>query len=262
LFCPFLFQKEGKIMNEEKMDQKIIEKLQKLLALTASDNEHEAGLAMSKAEALMREHNLSVADVALNGSGASVQSEEVNGLTRAVQKWETRLGGQIAWAFNGKAIRCTSPEGGWYMTFVAGRTDLTIIVDLFERLRETVKRMSKAYATKYYSPHFRIKRHYFLNSYRLGMVKTIQERLARLKENTAPDDTKKNDYGLTGRELMVVKDKAIAQRVSQLFPNTRNVCYRASRIVTAAYEHGQSDGNSVSLHRSVGGSDGPVAVDR
>jgi hypothetical protein len=68
-------------MTETTMDQKIIEKLQKLLALAASDNEHEAGLAMSKAEALMREHNLSVADVALNGSGAYVQSEEVTGLT-------------------------------------------------------------------------------------------------------------------------------------------------------------------------------------
>ena len=249
-------------MNEKKMDQRIIEKLQKLLALAASDNEHEAGLAMSKAEALMREHNLSVADVAINGSGAYVQSEEVNGLTKAVQKWEARLGSQIAWAFNGKSIRCTSPENGWYLTFVAGRTDLEIIVDLFERLRETVKRMSKAYVSRHYSPHFRIKRQYFLNSYRLGMVKTIQERLARLKENTTPDDTTKNAYGLTGRELMVVKDKAIEQRVDQLFPHTRTINYRSTRVVSTAYEQGQSDGHTVSLHRSVDGSNGPVSIDR
>ncbi|MDD3816412.1 MAG: DUF2786 domain-containing protein, partial [Desulfocapsaceae bacterium] len=51
------------------IDQKIINKLQKLLSLSASDNENEAALAMKKAEGLMREHNLSVADVALDGSG-------------------------------------------------------------------------------------------------------------------------------------------------------------------------------------------------
>ena len=244
------------------MDQKIIEKLQKLLALAASDTEHEAGLAMSKAEALMREHNLSVADVALNGSGADVQSEEVTGLTKAVQKWEAQLGSQIAWAFNGKVIRCTSPENAWYLTFIAGRTDLAIIVDLFDRLRDAVKRMSSAYVSRNYFPGYRIKRHYFLNSYRLGMVQTIQERLARLKENTTPNDTTKNTYGLTGKELMVVKDKAIDQRVSQLFPNTRTVHSRPSRVVTSAYQQGQDDGHNVSLHRSVDGSNGPAAIGR
>ena len=201
-------------MSETTMDQKIIEKLQKLLALAASDNEHEAGLAMSKAEALMREHNLSVADVALNGSGAYVQSEEVTGLTKAVQKWEAQLGSQITWAFNGKAIRCTSPENGWYLTIVAGRTDLAIIVDLFERLRDTVKRMSKQYVLRNYFPGSRIKKQYSLNSYRFGMVQTIQNRLVKLKDNTARNDTTKNAYGLTGKELMVVKDKAVDQRIS------------------------------------------------
>ena len=249
-------------MSETTMDQKIIEKLQKLLALAASDNEHEAGLAMSKAEALMREHNLSVADVALNGSGAYVQSEEVAGLTKAVQKWEAQLGSQIAWAFNGKAIRCTSPEDGWYLTFIAGRTDLTIIVDLFERLRDAVKRMSKAYVARNYFPGARIKRHYFLNSYRLGMVQTILNRLVRLKDNTAPNDTTKNAYGLTGKELMVVKDKAIDQRVSQLFPNTRTINYRSAQVVSSAYQQGQSDGHNVSLHRSVDGSNDPVTISR
>ncbi len=249
-------------MEERTMDTKIIEKLQKLLALAASDYEHEAGLAMSKAESLMREHNLSVADVALNGSGAYVQSEEVTGLTKAVQKWEAQLGSQIAWAFNGKAIRCTSPENGWYLTIVAGRTDLTIIVDLFERLRDAVNRLSKAYVSRNYSPGYRIKRHYFLNSYRLGMVRTIQVRLARLKENTTPNDSTKNAYGLTGKELMVVKDKAIDQRVNQLFPNTKTINYRSYRVVSSAFQQGQSDGHNVSLHRSVCGSNGPVAIDR
>lgn len=55
------------------MNERIIEKLQKLLALAGSDNEHEAAQAMSKAETLRREHNLFVVDVAQNGSWATIE---------------------------------------------------------------------------------------------------------------------------------------------------------------------------------------------
>jgi hypothetical protein len=43
--------------------EKIIIKIQKLLALAGSPNEHEAALALSKAQALMEEHNISMEDI-------------------------------------------------------------------------------------------------------------------------------------------------------------------------------------------------------
>jgi hypothetical protein len=241
------------------MDKKIIEKLQKLLALAASDNEHEAGLAMSKAESLMREHNLSVADVALNGSGACVESEEVPGLTKAVQKWEVHLGVNIALAFNGRVIRSIS-NSGWKFTFVAGRTDLVIIVDLYERLRNTVKRMGKEYVRREYTSYMGVSRETFHRSYRLGMVRTIRERLIQLKQNTIPDDKTRNVYGLTGKELMVVKDKVVDERVRQLFSHLKPSRSRSSQVITSAYQQGQADGQNISLHQSVGGSTGPRAI--
>ena len=248
-------------MNANQPDQKIIEKLQKLLALSASSNEHEAGLALCKAEALMREHHMSVADVALNGSGAHVHSEEVSGLTKSTQKWETNLGAVIAWTFGGKAIYCVRPGTGWSLTFIAGRTDLAIIVDLYERLRDTVKRMSKDYASRTASPAGGPMKQRFLGSYRLGMVRTIQERLTRVKENTTPSDQATNAYGLTGKELLVVKDRAIAQHLAQLFPNLRTRHGRSSRVVGSAYQQGRDDGHAVSLHRAVDTDDGPMAID-
>ena len=41
----------------------IIEKIQKLLALANSSNEHEAALAAAHAQRLLSEHNLAMADV-------------------------------------------------------------------------------------------------------------------------------------------------------------------------------------------------------
>lgn len=57
---------------EQGLDQ-IIERIQKLLALSTSSNPHEAALAAAKAQALLFRHNLSLATVqaGLAGSGAS-----------------------------------------------------------------------------------------------------------------------------------------------------------------------------------------------
>jgi hypothetical protein len=242
------------------IDQKIIDKLHKLLALSASDNENEAALAMKKAEELMREYNLSVADVALDGSGAHVGSAEVCGLTKTSQTWEISLGSSIARTFNGRAIRVKN-SNGWSFTFVAGQTDLRIITDLFERLRSAIKRMSQAYvnsAKNFTRTHGKS----LHNSYRLGMINTISQRLDLLKKNTAPDDNR-NAFGMSGTALMVIKDKAVDQRVDRLFPRVKKTTSRANRVDGNAYQQGMTDGNNVSLHRSVdGGSCAPLSLRR
>lgn len=245
------------------IDQKIIDKLKKLLALSASDNENEATLAMTKAEELMREHNLSVADVALDGSGAHVGSAEVEGSTKTSQSWEISLGSSIAQTFNGRAIR-TRNSNGWSFTFVAGQTDLTIITDLFERLRATIKRMSQAYVNSV-RDFTKVHGKSLHNSYRMGMINTIHKRLDRLKQNTTPTDTR-NAFGMTGTALMVIKDKAVDQRVNRLFPRVKTINSRASRVDGNAYQQGLADGNTISLHRAVNGGSsapsGPIGIGR
>ncbi len=233
-----------------KIDERIIRKLKKLLALSASDNENEATLAMIKAEEIMRKHNLSTVDVAMDGSGAYVQSKDIQGLTKRVQKWERALGISIANIFWGKAITIRFPGKGWKMTFVAGKTDLEIITDLYERLRRTIKRMSGEYVRNNPDPF--ISPRTLHNSYRIGMLITISERLQKLKENTQPSNTK-NSYGITGKELMVVKDKAVEQRVKQMFPDLKMVSTRFSSVDAAAFEKGKIDGKTVNLNKSVHG---------
>ena len=241
------------------VDPKIIDKLQKLLALAGSDNEHEAQLAMSKAEALMREHNLSFVDVAMNGSGATVESQHVCGVRKSFYRWERLLSANVADVFNGRSIRCEGRSLKSYFVFIAGRTDLIIIVDLYQRLHDTVIRMSKEFGMQYKGLK---ERQQLVSSYQSGLIRTIINRLQQLKINLAPDDTK-NSYGLTGKELMVVKDKAVSELVEQIFPYLRNTRTRRISVYADAYEQGKADGNNVSLHRSVDGGNGsPVAIDQ
>lgn len=67
------------------MNEQVVARLQKLLASAGSDNPNEAALAMKRAQDLMRERDLSLADVALEGSGPYVQECEI--LPQGTKPW-------------------------------------------------------------------------------------------------------------------------------------------------------------------------------
>lgn len=251
-------------MAQATVDQKVMDKLHKLLALATSDNEHEAALAMSKAQEIMREHGLNTIDVAVDGTGAYVSQQEVEGFTKISQTWEANLGARIANIFDGRAIRSRGCGSGWKLTFVAGRTDLEIIMDLYKRTRRIIRDMSAQYVDLHKHDWNAASPKTMHNSYRHGMVNTVTARLLAMRDASRPDENAKNVVGVTGRELMVVKSKAVENRVSKLFPRLRS---RASssrvNVDGAAYWQGQADGNNVSLHRSVrGGNGGPIGIGR
>lgn len=238
------------------MDDRIIEKLQKLLALAGSDNEHEAALAMARAEALMREHNLSLADVDPDGTGATiadVQIEPTGSLT-TYPLWESDLACAVAWAFHGQVVNWINGYGRCKkLHIVAGQTDMAIILDLFERLRQTVRRKAAAYV-KAEGGGYRAGQ-----SYRVGMVHTVARRLEALRRNTEPGD-ESNAHGVSGKDLMVIKDKAINQYFTELFGQPKKDTRKLQFGDEAAYLQGQADGRDVSLHRSMPGADGPLAI--
>ena len=97
------------------------------------------------------------------------------------------------------------------------------------------------------------------NSYRIGMLVTISERLRKLKENTQPNKNL-NACGISGMELMVVKDKAIEQRVDKLFPKLKRVSTRFSAVDGISLKQGIADGKNVSLHKSIRGSHPPAVI--
>jgi len=239
------------------VDQKVIEKLQKLLALSASENEHEAALAMQKAENLMKAHNLSVQDVAQDGSGADIDSVDIDGGTKHRVMWQARLADGIASAFNGRSI-ILSQEKSFRMTIVAAKTDAIIIVDLYDRLCPQIKRMSKQYVTEQMTMYPFLSARRLGNSYRHGIVTTIADRLKQVRKNSQPD-SQKNAHGLTGMDLIVVKDQAVEKRFREMFPKTMRSQPKLNSN-PAAYAQGQIDGNNLNLHRSLNNGQTPAAL--
>ena len=243
------------------MNEQVIARLQKLLALAGSDNPNEAALAMDPAQALLREHDLSVADVALDGSGAYVQECKVSSQGKTLAWWEWQMGGWIAEAFDGQVVRIASQGYGRADTlhFFAARTDLAIIVDLFDRLRDTINRQAANHAKTVPGNGRKAGK-----AYRAGMLNTLGKRLIALRDSTRPAPGSRTATGLSGSELLVIKDKAVMQRLCKIYPRFRFIKFGQDIRPDdrTSYAQGLADGHKVNLHRSVDGrSDGSAYLD-
>ena len=117
----------------EKTIGKTIEKIQKLLALASSPNEHEAQSALLKAQELLAKHNLSMGDIT---NVAQEQAEEVIQERLDVKftkmRWRLSLATVIADNFRCYAWGNTSCTGnGIGVTFLGKESDVEICKTMY-----------------------------------------------------------------------------------------------------------------------------------
>lgn len=88
---------------EKKMTDrnKILDKIKKCLALSASSNEHEAEAALRQARKLMEAHDITEVDVL---AAQAAERRTKAGAARRPSNWETMLGSKVAAAFGCRMI--------------------------------------------------------------------------------------------------------------------------------------------------------------
>ena len=212
---------------------KVQKKLQKLMALSTSSNEHEAQSAMRKVEQLMKEHNIREIDVNVEDNTADVTSGEVDGMTSRHRNWESRLASAIAFAFDGEVVIYKLPET-WKLIFVAAKTENEIIINLYKKLRRIISIMANKYAKETEGNTVRLR-----NSYCNGMITTVSGRLNKIYKEV-----------VSTTALVVVKKEAIDQKMFDMFGTIRK--HKAK--VTAdkdAYQQGKRDGSTVGLNAEI-----------
>lgn len=215
----------------------IIARIQKLLALAGSSNEHEAALAAAHAQRLLAEHNLAMADIESAQKPQSVDKVEAQ-VSRTLPKWVRHLSAGICTAFDCQAIH--HPLQG-KMTFIGVGADVQIAAYTFSYLDKTVRRLCSSYMKQHVSSdlpnrHRELKR----QSYYLGAVSTI---IGRLREQKAITPT-------TPGALVPVKEGLIRKAMSEIGP-IRTVRSRRSYIDSHAYSKGQQDGHNVGINKGI-----------
>ena len=222
----------------------IIEKIQKLLALANSSNEHEAALAAAHAQRLLSEHNLAMTDVEANLQRPQSADKVETTVAKTLPKWVRNLSAGVCSAFDCQAIH--HPAQG-KMTFIGVGADVQVASYTFSYLDRTVRKLCSSYM-KYRVNDSNLSnrnRELMRQSYYLGAVSTINLQLVQQKVQTP----------ITPGALVPIKEGLIKKSMSELGA-IRTVRGRRSYINTHAYNQGQSDGKNVSIHKGVSATGG------
>lgn len=150
------------------VDKNIIEKINKLLALATSTNEHESTAAAAKASELLTQYNLSLADLGTD-TDQNVNENEVDCTPRYVS-WKMILLTGIAEANGCQAIRY---QYTGKMSLVGYQTSIIVCQHLYEYLSTSIE-----HRARYRKGRGRA----YLNAFRVGCATRLSQRLLEQRE--------------------------------------------------------------------------------
>jgi hypothetical protein len=210
---------------EQAIDKAVLEKIRKLLALTASPNEAEAAIALSKAHDILKLYNMSMADITRDDPYSITAEKYMEGDHE--QFWRTMLITEVC-----AANFCTSAkindDGKFTIVLFGKEHNIASARVMIDYLLEVLERKSREI--------FACDR----ESYKMGMVTMFQKRLREM----AKED------GMDCNALVVQERATIQKHLDKLgFQNKQkslDVKY------PDAFDKGYSDACKISLARQLG----------
>jgi hypothetical protein len=229
-------------MNAEK--EKLLEKLQKLFALSKSDNQHEAELALAKANKLMEDHQIGMTEIDLYDEGGSItENEFVMEGVKPYSKNVLTLGSACAKFYNAECFRIKkrNDSRGVRLRFVGTPTDIAAATATFNYLLNSWKSIANYDLKKSdYSGNAKI----FKNSHLYGFSFAIYKRIETLLA-----DRNCRVLATTGRDLVVVKNAALDDYMKNTKVKMSNPTMR--NFSNLGYCAGDQSGKNIPLNGAI-----------
>lgn len=222
---------------------KIVDKIQKLLALANSSNEHEAKSASAKANKLLLKHNLSMADI--REEETEYNYVEVDWYTRrpVISKFVYPILTQF---FFIKIVNSQIGKRKFKITFLGEKDNLEIARYMDKFFREAFKNGWELYK------HLHGLDNSSKQSYYLGFYHGICEQLKTVKEEVEEE---------TG--LVVVEDAGLVKYQQELFKNLKEGRKTTVNCQDAdAINAGKEQGKNLRIRRALGGSSSSDTIRR
>lgn len=218
-------------------NEKVIERLKKLFALGQSSNQHEAELAMAKANEIMTEYQISATDIDLEDDGEVVKEEmELEGGKHST--WLATLANSCARLYDARAYYAPRRYGsGLLLRFYGTPADIMAAKMTFNHLRaswESIVRMDM--------PRL-VDKKAFKRAHGMGFTQAIGVRVAQLVEAR-----KAKVVSVTGRDLVLVKGAALDDFMSGVKIGKRNT---ANPRDANGYHAGHAAGSSIALSGAI-----------
>jgi uncharacterized protein DUF2786 len=244
-------------------DNPVLTKIRKLLNLSKSSNVHEAANAAARAQEMMLEHKIEMADLSLGGEEVKAEPIVEENLAenmgrRRVERWRIQLAGVVSRAFNARIYFCSNGQ----IAMIGRPSDLATVRYLYGYLALEIHRLTedewkgllKLYAAGEYgsmSPPHAVR---WKNSFRDGAVHAIREKLAeqrKAQEAKLTAETQKH-----GALVLVRKDEErvtleVAERIKVATGGRKGSGFSGPSDVSA-YSRGKQRGATISVAASGG----------
>ncbi len=221
-------------------------KVEKLLALAQSSNEHEAALAMEKANGLLRKYNISrIEGQALSRYDYLIINEGKKRIS-AVQRGIAAL---LKDFFYVKVIVCRQFDAASGQTFrvvelIGAEENLAVAEHVYSFLRERLTALWQTYRCHNAAPA-RQRR-----SYQLGVLSGVRKRLAR-RAVAPPPEPQSAALAASSCALVCSMDKGLVSYYRQRHPRVSRRCHRGPGLHGGSFLAGREEGGKLLIHRAV-----------
>jgi hypothetical protein len=227
------------------MDNKedIIEKIRKLLALSKSDNVHEAELALLRANELMLRHQLSITEVDLNKMRKDELHEgqviRVSETYRSFMRGIAQAAGTI---FDARALGTGTQSE---VCFIGQKEDVDNANILFHHLFESWKSIMSRDAKEWKVTFFYPPRQYEVKQYQISHGQGFASAILSRAQKLAYDRKQSvQNASQTGTALVVLKDQLIKQWIDDHCTKGKAKNYKSQ---PGGYREGYAAGQSIPL---------------
>lgn len=220
-------------------DATVVERIQKLLALAQSDNEHEAAVALGKAQAMLSEHNLSMAAVQTKTGTKSAYQKQVHDLGSR-DNWRRGLLYDLA-----LHNFCTLVlAGGTRVSLIGEEVNMQAVLAMFAFVCPQLERLSATAFRRYQAEGGHVAAQTWRNNFYYGARETIR---VRLKEERAAFERSANDC----RSLIVVKDTDLREALARFYPTGTKARRTYYRPAPEGYSRGKEAGKQVHFRNEI-----------
>ena len=238
--------------------QKIIDKIQKLLALSKSPNEHEAALAAEKAQELLATYNIDVSEVEAEEAKTSVIKDAVMSKRKAWQRIVRASTARMYFCeyyYSKYQVREPKHKRGFAtydLHFYVGEPhNIAVAKMMSEYLIATVWRLAREEAKS----HPRRERRRYRNSFVIACTYRLRARiLERIRESSQTGVTTHEGRNLPA--LSSLYDQARHQNQDFINAHVGEIRSSGSRIRGshfAGHSDGQEAGETINLNKQIGG---------
>ncbi|MFT7519995.1 MAG: hypothetical protein ACI9MC_002139 [Kiritimatiellia bacterium] len=227
---------------DDNSDDRVARRIRGLLALSNSDNEHEAKAAMRRARALLHEHN-----VALDDQLPVYTFKQVGPVSNRFSPWEKVLGGLLLQHFcvtgiYAQAYRAHDEKWGRALEIMGTPTNVEVAAYVHDVLRTTAESLWRAYRSDN------------------GLSGNTERRRYLFGVMMGFSDSLQHDAEHSSTELIPSSDPLLQSYVGARYPHVRSSRARSTKV-SEATDHGRAHGRKIKLRKGVSAEgDGPRQI--